>query len=344
MESNLDRMSAYTYDDVLLVPQYSDIESRNGIFLSSQLNDNLTFRAPIISAPMDTVSGPEMAIAIDRLGGVAIIHRYNSIEEQMALLREAKRGGAKVVGCAVGATGDFEDRAIALRIAGADFICVDIAHGHHAHMKNALNVLKTKCSIKHVMAGNVATAEGFMALQDWGADSIKVGIGNGSICSTRIQTGHGVPSITAIMDCAEVKEPNVKLIADGGIRNSGDIVKALAAGADFVMLGSMLAGTKEAPGELIVTKDGMRKTYRGMASREAQSDWRGKSSAPEGISVTIPYKGELEPLFMDMVNHIRSGLSYSGCRDIIELQTNAIFIRQTNAGQFESSTHIISKT
>ncbi len=332
-----------TYDDVLLVPQYSDIESRNGIYLSSALDNSITFRTPIIAAPMDTVSGPEMAIAMDRLGGTAIIHRYNSIEEQVDLLREAKRGGAKIVGCAVGATGDFEERATQLKIAGADFICIDIAHGHHAHMKNAIKVLKENCDIKHVMAGNVATWDGFSDLEEWGADSIKVGIGNGSICSTRIQTGHGVPSVTAIQRCAKNRQ-RAKLIADGGIRNSGDIVKALAAGADFVMLGSMLAGTKESPGEIINTTSGPRKTYRGMASREAQSDWRGKSSAPEGISVTIPYKGELQPLFMDMLNHIRSGLSYSGARDIKELQNNALFIKQTSAGQYESSTHIINKT
>ena len=338
----MNSLTACTYDDVLLVPQYSDIESRTGIFLSSALDDNLTFRTPIIAAPMDTVSGPEMAIAMDRLGGVAIIHRYNTIQQQVDLLKEAKRGGAKIVGCAVGATGDFEERATQLRIAGADFICIDIAHGHHAHMKKAVEALKTNCAIKHVMAGNVATGAAFKALQDWGADSIKVGIGNGSICSTRIQTGHGVPSVTAIMECASEKR-RAKLIADGGIRTSGDMVKALAAGADFVMLGSMLAGTKESPGEIINTPSGPRKTYRGMASREAQSDWRGKSSAPEGISVTIPYKGELEPLFMDMTNHIRSGLSYSGVRDIKELQENAVFIRQTNAGQYESSTHIVYK-
>ncbi len=339
-EVKMDSLSAYTYDDVLLVPQYSDIESRKGIFLSSALDDNLTLRVPIIAAPMDTVSGTEMAIAMDSLGGVAIIHRYNTIEDQIELLKNAKRAGAKIVGCAVGATGDFEERAIALRIAGANFICIDIAHGHHIHMKRAIDILKTKCNIKHVMAGNVATTEAFEHLQSWGADSIKVGIGNGSICSTRIQTGHGVPSITAIMGCAKVKS-TAKLIADGGIRNSGDMVKAIAAGADFVMLGSMLAGTKEAPGQIINTPNGLRKTYRGMASREAQSDWRGESSAPEGISVTIPYKGELGSLFMDMTNHIRSGLSYSGARDIKEFQKKALFIKQTSAGQYESSTHII---
>jgi IMP dehydrogenase len=334
--------TALTYDDVLLVPQYSNIHSRNEISLKSKLDEDLILNSPIISAPMDTVSEAEMAIEMSRLGGLCIIHRYNSIEEQLEILKDAKRGGAKIVGCAVGANGDFIDRATQLRIAGADFICVDIAHGHHDHMRNAIRSLKEDANIKHVMAGNVATADGFADLQRWGADSIKVGIGNGSICSTRIQTGHGVPSITAIQECLAVKT-TAKLIADGGIRNGGDIVKALAAGADFVMLGSLLAGTKEAPGELITTPSGNRKAYRGMASREAQNDWRGKSSAPEGISITIPYKGELEPLFIDMLGHIRSGLSYTGARNIKELQDKAEFLIQTSAGQFESSTHIVSR-
>jgi IMP dehydrogenase len=159
-----------------------------------------------------------------------------------------------------------------------------------------------------------------------------------SICSTRIQTGHGVPNLSAIMDCATVAR-DATLIADGGIKNAGDIVKALAAGADFVMLGSLLAGTDEAPGELIDN----RKVYRGMASREAQMDWRGKSSAPEGIATTVSYKGPVEPIFNDLVGNIKSGLSYSGAVNIGGLQARSEFIRQTSAGQHESSTHILSR-
>jgi IMP dehydrogenase len=342
---------ALTYDDILLIPNYSDIQSRSEVSIANKLSDEIELEVPIFSAPMDTVSGLDMAESISRLGGCAIIHRYNTIPEQVTLVREAKRNGTKFVGAAVGATGDFDERAFALTAAGADFICIDIAHGHHMHMKNAIDKLKQNSNIKHVMAGNVATSDAYEDLAGWGADSVKVGIGNGSICSTRLNTGHGVPSVTALQDCARSKKSYFyacgqkapAIIADGGIKNSGDIVKALAVGADFVMLGSMLAGTKEAPGELLSTANGMRKVYRGMASREAQNDWRGKSSAPEGISTTIPYKGELEPLFMDIVGGIKSGFSYTGARSIDEFKRLAKYVQQTTAGQHESWTHILSK-
>lgn len=331
---------AFSYDDVLLVPKFSDIESRSQVSLKSELSKELPFDTPIIASPMDTVSGYQMAKKLSQLGGVAIIHRYCSISEQADIVRSLKRDGERV-GAAVGATGDYMERAAALYSAGVDFICIDVAHGHHKNVYEAIKALRSAFgSGAHIMAGNVATAEAFEALQSWGADSIRVGIGGGSICSTRIQTGHGVPNITAIMDCASVAT-TATLIADGGIKNAGDIVKALAAGADFVMLGSLLAGTDEAPGEL--NMNDMTKVYRGMASREAQQDWRGKSSAPEGIATTVPYKGPVELIFNDLVGNIKSGLSYSGVTTIANLQARAQFIRQTSAGQHESSTHILGK-
>jgi IMP dehydrogenase len=327
-----------TYDDVLLVPKYSDIETRSQVSLKSILGPSLEFNTPIIGSPMDTVSGFEMAMKLSQLGGVAIIHRYCSIAEQTAIVRQIKVRGERVGG-AVGATGDYMDRVTALYNAGVDFICIDVAHGHHKMVYDAIRNIRDHYGPSiHIMAGNVATADGFNALQIWGANSIRVGIGGGSICSTRIQTGHGVPNITAIMECAKVASTSI-LIADGGIKNAGDIVKALAAGADFVMLGSMLAGTDEAPGEIV---DG-RKVYRGMASREAQQDWRGKSSEPEGISTTIPYKGPVEDIFNDLVGNIKSGLSYSGALNVQGLQARSEFIKQTNAGQRESGTHILSR-
>ena len=329
-----------TYDDVLLEPHYSDVETRNSVSLESKLGEGLVFDTPIIASPMDTVSEDRMAIELGVLGGVAVIHRYNTIEEQANLVTITKKMKQRV-GAAVGATGDFMDRTVALVNAGADFICIDVAHGHHKNVYEAIRKIRDSYGPSlHIMAGNVATAEAFEALQTWGADSIRVGIGGGSICSTRIQTGHGVPNITAIMDCAEVAT-TASLIADGGIKNAGDIVKALAAGADFVMLGSLLAGTDETPGELNVT--GMTKVYRGMASREAQKDWRGKSSAPEGISTKIPYKGSIKEIIPELVGNIKSGLSYSGATTIKGLQARAEFIRQTSAGQYESSTHILNK-
>jgi IMP dehydrogenase len=330
---------ALTYDDVLLMPKFSDIETRSSISLESELGKNLVFSTPIIASPMDTVSGFEMAKKMSSLGGVAVIHRYNTIEEQCDIVRNVKRDGERV-GAAVGSSGDYMQRVIALKNAGVDFVCIDVAHGHHKMVHDAIKAIKEAFPFMHIMAGNVATDEAFEALQGWGADSIRVGIGGGSICSTRIQTGHGVPNITAIMECAAVAT-TAALIADGGIKNAGDIVKALAAGADFVMLGSLLAGTDESPGELNVT--GMTKVYRGMASREAQQDWRGKSSAPEGISTKIPYKGPVELVFNDLVGNIKSGLSYSGAITIKGLQARSEFIRQTSAGQNESWTHILGK-
>lgn len=335
---------ALTYDDVLLLPQFSEIESRASISLESELDVSLKFNTPIIASPMDTVSGQEMAIKLSQLGGVAIIHRYNTIEEQCEIIRNVKRIGERV-GAAVGTTGDFLERVTRLKNAGVDFICIDVAHGHHRMVYDAITQIRAAFPFLHIMAGNVATAEGFEALQAWGANSIRVGIGGGSICSTRVQTGHGVPNITALMECAGVAT-SAKLIADGGIKNAGDIVKALAAGADFVMLGSLLAGTDEAPGEIVESVlYGMKmKVYRGMASREAQEDWRGKSSAPEGITTKIPYKGPVENIFNDLVGNIKSGLSYTGVANISLLQAKAEFIRQTSAGQHESSTHILAKT
>lgn len=335
---------ALSYDDVLLVPKYSGIETRSEISLSSTLGKNLEFQTPIIASPMDTVSGEEMAVALSKLGGVAVIHRYNKIDEQADIVRNIKRVGERV-GAAVGTTGDFMERVDALQRAGVDFICIDVAHGHHLLVYKAIKQIRETYPAIHIMAGNVATGEAFEALQTWGADSIRVGIGGGSICSTRIQTGHGVPNLTAIMECTEVAT-SATLIADGGIKNAGDIVKALAAGADFVMLGSLLAGTDEAPGEVVesVLHATRFKSYRGMASREAQEEWRGKSSAPEGIATMIPCKGSVVNIFNDLVGNIKSGLSYSGAVNIDGLFGRAEFIRQTSAGQSESSTHILGKT
>jgi IMP dehydrogenase len=195
----------------------------------------------------------------------------------------------------------------------------------------------------HIMAGNVATLEAFNALALWGADSIRVGIGGGSICSTRLVTGHGVPTFQSVMDCAK-SEFDAKIIADGGLKTSGDIVKALAAGADFVMLGSMLAGTDETPGEVMTNNRGTSyKVYRGMASRSAQDSWRNKSSSPEGIATTVGYKGPVSDILSDIVGGIRSGFSYSGARNLTELHAKATFVQQTAAGQAESNTHILTR-
>jgi IMP dehydrogenase len=193
----------------------------------------------------------------------------------------------------------------------------------------------------HIMAGNVATLEGFNFLSKWGADSVRVGIGGGSICSTRLVSGHGMSTFQSILECSHTTY-DTKIIADGGIRTTGDMVKAYAAGADFVMVGSMLAGTKETPGETFVGKGGKKyKVYRGMASSAAQRSWRGKTSTPEGISTTVPYRGSVTNILQDISGGIRSGLSYSGARNMHEFQSRATFTIQTSSGQAESNTHIL---
>ena len=335
---------ALTYDDVLLIPQYSDVESRKEIYIGNFLGDNprIKLDLPIISSPMDTVTNLDMAVAMAKAGGLGIVHRYNSIEEQCKIVKDAWEN-FEIIGAAVGVTGDYLKRASRLAHNGAKVLCVDVAHGHHKLVERAIKSIRELLNDSvHIMAGNVATLEAFNDLADWGADSIRCNIGGGSICSTRIQTGHGMPGLQTIFECAQT-DRSTKIIADGGIKTSGDIVKAFAAGADFVMLGSMLAGTDEAPGEKIITLKGIRKEYRGMASKEAQLDWRGKFSSNEGVSTLIPYKGPVEEILKNLINSITSGLSYSGARTILELQAKAKFIRQTKASLIESSTHILGK-
>ena len=339
---------AICFDDVLLEPRYSDIETRVQIDLSTELTrwrkDRL--RLPIISAPMDTVTGAEMANAMHKAGALGILHRYNTIEEQVSMVEEVVTVQSDAVfGAAVGVTGDFEDRATALYEAGCNILCLDVAHGHHLLMKSALDRLQENLGkAVHLMAGNVATLEAFDDLADWGADSVRVGVGGGSICSTRVQTGHGIPTLQSVLDCA-ASDRDAIMIADGGIKNSGDMVKALAAGADAVMCGSLLAGTKETPGVVLRTNDGSppRKIYRGMASHEAQKAWRGKIGSIEGVSTTVTIKGSVAEVLHDLEWGIRSGLSYAGAYDLVELRTKARFVEQTQSGQAESSPHALSR-
>ena len=331
----------YSFDDVLLEPQYSDIESRSTIDISSNLGAN-KFHLPIISSPMDTVTEKKMAIKMHFAGGLGVVHRYNTPEQQARIVGEAYVDGALNIAAAVGITGDYIDRARKVTDVGANILCIDVAHGHHSMMQRGLSELKNMLGDDvHIMAGNVATLEAFEALSEWGADSVRVGIGGGSICSTRIVTGHGVPTFQSVLECAQTSY-DTKIIADGGIKTSGDIVKALAAGADFVMIGSMLAGTKETPGEVFVNEKGENlKEYRGMASKEAQREWRGKSSTPEGVSAVVPYKGPVDDILKDLRGGICSGLSYTGANTIKELHSKRRFILQSSAAQLESNTHIL---
>ena len=333
---------SYSYDDVLLVPQYSDIRSRSEINISSDLGHGVRLQLPIFASPMDTISEGAMADTMGKVGASAIIHRYNTIDKQVGEVQKVM--SPAVVGGAVGISGDYLERASALADGGAGFLCIDVAHGHHIMMKEALWELRRLFGENyHIMAGNVATLEGINDLADWGADSVRCNIGGGSICSTRVQTGHGLPGLQTIIECAKT-DRDVKIIADGGIKNSGDIVKALAAGADAVMVGSLLAGTTETPGEIFYDTEGFRwKTYRGMASKEAQVDWRGKYSSFEGVASRVPYRGDASSIISDIEKGIRSGFSYTGARNLIELQAKAQFVTQTASGLSESHAHIATR-
>jgi IMP dehydrogenase len=335
---------AVTYDDMLIVPQYSDITSRSEVDISSRLGHR-ELRLPIIASPMDTVSGDKMAVAMYRAGGMAVLHRYNTIEQQAAMAKKVTQvsNWSGQVAAAIGVTGDFMERTEALIASGVDVLCVDVAHGHHILMKKALEQLRNEYD-KHIyiIAGNVCTLEGINDVSDWGADAVRCNIGGGSICSTRIVTGHGLPGLQTIFDCART-DREVTIIADGGIKTSGDIVKALAAGADFVMCGSLLAGTTESPGEILSLPDNSKvKEYRGMASKDAQMDWRNKSSTPEGVASYIPFKGSVLDILQDIEGGIRSGLSYTGARDLDEMRRKVEWARQTSAGLMESGTHIMT--
>jgi len=335
--------TALCFDDVLIKPKYSNISSRKEIDIKTTLCDNLVLGIPIISSPMDTVTEAVMSIEISRQGGMGIIHRYNTPGEQSAMVQDARASGAKNVGVAVGVGEDAVYRAKQCIESGANLICIDVAHGHHCLVEYTLKALRnTFGTAVHLMAGNVATAEAHEALSDWGADSVRVGIGGGSICSTRIQTGHGMPTLQSVFDCA-TRGGSATIIADGGIRNSGDIVKCLAAGADAVMLGSLLAGTIESPGEISHKEGKSIKVYRGMASKDAQIEWRGHYSSDEGVTSYVKSQGPLSGVVDGLVRGIRSGLSYSGCRSISEFHQAAELILQTPLGNVESGTHILGK-
>jgi len=336
----------YTFDDVLLVPQYSNIETRKVVDIGTKLKD-LRLTTPIVSAPMDTVTEYKMAAAMVRKGGLPILHRYNQSQDQITMYERVVLDTEirdPLVGAAIGTSEEDWRRVRMLRYAGVRIFCIDVAHGHHVAVERMVKNIRHKYgSDIHIMAGNIATAEAFTDLSNWGADSIRVGVGGGSICSTRIQTGHGVPTLQSIFDIVNNQQSQnpAAIIADVGIKTSGDIVKALAAGADAVMLGSMLSGTDESPGEVFEQGGQKFKAYRGMASKEAQTDWRGKVSSIEGIASKTKYKGSVSDVIDEINVGIRSGFSYSGVLNIVGLQTRAKFIVQTQAGQIESSTHIL---
>lgn len=333
-----------TFDDVLLVPRHSEISSRSDTDLQTQVTRNFSINIPIISANMDTVTGVEMACAMARLGALGILHRFMEPVEQAEGVRQIKAylSANKLTGPVAASIGVKEEgmrRADLLANEGVDILTVDIAHGDSIMMLEVLAYVKKKYPSIDVIAGNVASPDALGRLINCGADAVKVGIGPGSMCTTRIITGHGVPQLTAIGLCAlEARKQGIPVIADGGIKTSGDMVKALCAGASTLMCGSLLAGTLETPGEV---KSGQ-KHYRGMASKSAQESWRGelpKGMAAEGVDTMIFCKGPVENVILELTGGIRSGMTYLGAKNIQEMERNALFMEMTPAGMSESRPH-----
>ncbi len=338
---------ALSYDDVLLTPEYSQISSRSEIDLSTHLTKNLVLKIPIIAANMDTVTSIDMAIALGKLGGMAILPRFNTPDTQANNVALVKKTGV-LVGAAVGIREDPLGRSKKLIHAGADLLVIDVAHGHMQQVIDITIEIKNTFPNIPLVSGNVATYDGAKALFEAGADCVKVGIGPGSVCTTRIQTGHGVPQITAVLEAARAAKLFRKtLICDGGIKNSGDIVKGLAAGSHAVMLGNLLAGTDESPGEIVKKDSKTFKQYAGSASFSQKSQQlKNINSANsnyldqiEGVSALVPYKGSVVKLINNLLAGIRSGFSYSGAKNILELHQNARFVQITSQGVLESQAH-----
>ena len=346
------------FDDVLLIPARSDILPTQ-VSTKTVLTRSIELDIPLLSAAMDTVTEAPMAIALGKLGGLGVIHRNLSVEAQVAEVQKVKAAGVRV-GAAVGVSGDADERVAALVAAGCDLIVVDTAHGHSAGVIRMVEKVKARHRVE-VMAGNVATAEGAEELISSGADAVKVGMGPGAICTTRVVAGAGMPQITAVFDCADVAAKHgIPICADGGIQHSGDIPKAIGAGAHTVMIGGLLAGVDESPGELVVTPEGRMKTYRGMGSMGAMAA-RGQTGpsrdrygqqdvgefsklVPEGVEGLVPSQGPLAPLVHQLVGGLRAGMGYVGAATIEDLRTRARFVRISGAGIRESHPHSVRIT
>jgi IMP dehydrogenase len=388
-----------TYDDVNIVPKYSEVNSRGDVKLHTRFTKNTELTIPIVASPMDTVTELDMAVEMMERGGVGILHRFNTIEEQSKMMKSLHRKWddffkigdgreksadndyddwykklngrrptesdyedlkdygiftddmakddrmwrRKPLCAAVGATGDYLERAEELVKNGCNVILIDVAHGHHSNVGEAIEKIKSKISNVEIIAGNIATGDGARFLCRKGADGIRVGIGNGSLCETRIRTGVGLPQVSVLLDvCSVCDNYNVPIIADGGIRNVGDVAKGIGCGADSIMVGSLLSGTKESPGS--IEKQGqwpnekLFKKYRGSASRDS----KGNDKNVEGNHKVIPYKGKVNRILSDITDGLRSSCSYVGAIDIDEYHSKVEFVEVTNAGQVEARPHLLN--
>jgi len=351
-------MLGLTYDDVLLLPDASDVVPSE-VETATQLTRNIRLSVPLVSSAMDTVTESAMAIAMAKAGGIGIIHRNLAVDEQVTHVKLVK-GASLLVGAAVGVGDDGFERAQALIEVGVDVVVVDTAHGHHRAVLDAIERIKKAFPEQEVIGGNVATRAGAQALINAGADAVKVGVGPGSICTTRVVAGVGVPQITAIMEAAKAcLKSDVPLIADGGLQYSGDIAKAIVAGADSVMLGSLLAGCDESPGELIEIDGRKYKSYRGMGSLGAMQSRGEKKSyskdrymqddvlaedklVPEGIEGKVPHRGSVGEVVHQLVGGLRNGMGYAGAPDISHLKRDGRLVQITYAGLQESHPHDVA--
>ena len=342
---------ALTFDDVLLVPRYSSVLPSE-TNLNIDLGKNLKLKIPFLSSAMDTVTESNMAIAIGQKGGLGIIHRNLSINEQYKEIKKVKKKNL-IVGAAVGTADDDLTRTKSILDAGVDLIVIDTAHGHSEKVIKILRKIKKIRSQTPICVGNIASGEAALKLYNEGADILKVGIGPGSICTTRMIAGIGVPQITAVLEVKNyLKNKKIKIISDGGVKFSGDIVKALAAGADALMMGSIFAGTDESPGKKFKFKKKFYKSYRGMGSigamsagssnRYFQKNHKDKSKfIPEGVEARVPYKGSVEEILYQLQGGLRSSMGYIGAKMIKEIKKKAKFIKITKAGFYESMVHSV---
>ncbi len=353
-----------TFDDVLLLPNYSDVMPRD-TKVKTRLTNKINLKMPLISSPMDTVTEYDMALAMTLKGGIGIVHKNMTTEEQADIVRKIKtydgpiredrasfdEQGRLLVGASIACNEESLEKAKQLVDAGVDVIVVDSAHGHSEGVIKTVKKLRKELPDLQIIAGNVVTPEGTLALILAGANAIKVGVGSGSICTTRIISGVGAPQLTAIMETYRVaKEHNIPIIADGGIKYSGDIVKALAAGAESVILGSLMAGYEQSPGEVVEIDGRKYKSYVGMGSEVAMNRGGGdryfqnkiKKFVPEGIEAYKEYKGDVNENIYQLIGGLKAGMGYNGAHDLRELREKAKFVEISYAGSIESHPHSVS--
>jgi len=338
-----------TFDDVSLVPQYSSVlPTETKTF--SKLCDKLNLQIPLMSSAMDTVTESRMAIAISKFGGIGVIHRNLTIEKQLIEIKKVKKDN-HLVGAAIGVSPEDFERVEELLKVKTDLIVIDTAHAHTQKVLNMIRKIKKKLKNCTLCVGNIATGRAAKFLADSGVDIVKVGIGPGSICTTRLVTGIGVPQLSAVLEVKKaLKNYRIKIISDGGIKFSGDLAKAIAAGADAIMIGSLFSGTIESPGKIIKHKGKLYKNFRGMGSvgamvvGSADRYYQEKSKSvskyvPEGVEGLVKFKGTVEKIIYNLIGGLKSSMGYLGAKTIKDLQKKGEFVKITKAGFYESMVH-----